>query len=151
MAIDIGFDWKQKFESENAVMNQLQSINDDLEGAVSAELDAVMQKVLAAAIDLCPKDTGALASSINLEGGAISAGSDFYEANIYAGSEDVINPKTFVPTSQYAMLVHDGHVSRDGKTMYEGVPFLTEALLMYEEELENAVGKAMQELLRGSD
>ena len=67
MAVDVGFDWKQKFEDEAVLRSQLQSINDDLEGAVSAELDAVMQKVLQAAISLCPVETGALVSSINLE------------------------------------------------------------------------------------
>jgi len=109
---------KEKFESEERVKAQLAEIRDGLCEEIINELDSIMQKVLASAIELCPKDTGALASSINLEGGAISQGNDFYEANIYAGSDDIINYKTGKATSEYAQYVEDGHGT------YEGVPFL---------------------------
>ena len=151
MAVSVGVDVPAKIQDETVVKGQLNDIIDDFPDAVATELQAIMEKVQETAIDLCPKDTGALASSINLEGGSISASrqGDFYEANIYAGSPDIINPKTGKPTSDYALLVHDGHMMRDG-SMYEGVPFLVEALMLYEEELEEAVNRALQETLRGS-
>lgn len=120
-------------------MSQLSEIRDNIESELKAELDAIMQKVLAMAIEICPKDTGALASSISLENGVISA-SDFYGSSIYAGDENIINPKTGVPTSEYAGLVHDGHGN------YEGVPFLAESLMFYEEQLASAVEKALKSL-----
>jgi hypothetical protein len=134
---------KEKFESEERVKAQLAEIRDGLCEEIINELDSIMQKVLASAIELCPKDTGALASSINLEGGAISQGNDFYEANIYAGSDDIINYKTGKATSEYAQYVEDGHGT------YEGVPFLEEAMMKYENELELAVNRALAELCTG--
>jgi len=121
------------------VMAQLSEIRDGIEDELKAELDAIGQKILAMAIELCPKDTGALASSISLESGTIQAG-DFAGFSIYAGNDDIINPKTGKPTSEYAGLVHDGHEN------YEGVPFLVEALMMYEDELSSAVDRALKEL-----
>jgi hypothetical protein len=126
------------------VIRTLEEIRDNLEPAIAQELEAVMQKVLETAIELCPKDTGSLASSISLESGTIESG-DFYGCSIFAGNEGIVNPVTGKPTSEYAQLVHDGHVLRDG-TIYEGVPFLTEALMMYEDELESAVSRALSEL-----
>ena len=151
MAVSVNIDVPAKIQDETIVQNQLAQIRDDFPDSVAQELLAVMEKVKDTAIDLCPKDTGALASSINLEGGSISASrqGDFFEANVYAGSPDIINPKTGKPTSDYAMLVHDGHMMRDG-SMYEGVPFLEEALLFYEDEIEQAVNRALQETLSGS-
>lgn len=131
-----------------ATIEWLEWVRDSLESEVTQELDTVMEKVLATAIELCPKDTGSLASSISLESGVISAG-DFAGYQIYAGSEDIINPKSGMATSEYASLVHDGHAMRDG-TFWEGIPFLDEALLMYFDELENAINRALQEL-GGSD
>jgi hypothetical protein len=131
-------------QQKHYAMAELAQIRDGLEDELRAELDAVMQKILATAIDLCPKDSGALASSINLDSGTIEAG-DFYGNSIYAGDPNITNPKTGKSTNTYAQLVHDGHVMRDG-SFYEGVPFLTEALLTYEAELESAVDRALKEL-----
>jgi hypothetical protein len=119
--------------------------SDDFEEQLASELDAVMEKIRDAAIELCPKDTGALASSITIDNSGIVSAGDFYGNSISAGSEDVINPKTGKPTSEYASLVHDGHAMRDG-TFWEGIPFLTEAFDMYFEELEACVDRAMKEL-----
>lgn len=141
---------KEKFESEATVKRQLAEIRDNLESEVKAELDSVMQKIKLAAIELCPKDTGALASSISLdEHGAIQSG-DFYGCSIFAGSDDIINPKTGKPTSEYALFVHDGHAMRDG-TFWEGIPFLDEAMLMYFDELEAAVDRALKSLGQGME
>ena len=147
LAIDIGFDWQQKFESENAVRDQLERLTDNLEGAVSAELMEIMEMVKDLAVELCPKETGALASSISLESGSISSG-DFFNASIYAGSPDIINPISGKPTSEYAQLVHDGHALRNG-TFFEGEPFLEDALMAYEGDIEEAVTKALSQLLSG--
>lgn len=136
------------FETDNGTkkrtIEELTEIRDSLEESVRAELDAIMQSVLATAIDLCPKDTGALASSISLENGVISSG-DFYGCSIYAGSEDIINPKTGKPTSEYALMVHDGHVMPNGE-FWEGMPFLDMAFAQYEGELQACVDKALSEM-----
>jgi hypothetical protein len=134
----------EKWESEARLMDWLSGLPEELEEQIRIELDAVMQRVLEASISLCPKSTGALASSISLESGVISAG-DFYGCNISAGDPSIVNPVSGKPTSEYAMLVHDGHVMRDG-SIYEGVPFLEEALMMYEEEIEACVDRALSEL-----
>jgi hypothetical protein len=148
MAISLGFD-KQKFVDEGVVMNQLKTINDDLESQVAQELQEIMESVRDLAIEYCPKETGALASSISLETGTISSG-DFYGCSLYAGSENIVNPISGKPTSEYALLVHDGHMMRDG-TFWEGEPFLEDAMMAFESELEAAVGKALQEIIKDSD
>jgi hypothetical protein len=139
---------KSKFEQEAEVQEEIKDMIDNLPAEIAQELDNVMQKILSLAIELCPKDTGALASSINLEGGAISEGNDFYNASIYAGSEDIINPKTGKPTSEYAMMVHEGHFDKSGKWV-EGIPFLEEAMMQFEDELEDCIARAMSELEGG--
>ena len=79
----------------------------------------------------------------------ISSG-DFYGCSIYAGSPTIVNPISGVPTSEYANLVHDGHLMRDG-SFWEGEPFLDEAYMMYADELEDCVGKALQQIIKDSD
>lgn len=131
-------------QQKHEAMAKLATIRDEIEDELRAELDAIMEKVKEAAISLCPADTGALRSSISLDSGTIQAG-DFYGNSIYAGDESIINPKTGKSTAEYAQLVHDGHAMRDG-TFWEGIPFLVEALLMYETELEDAVNRALKAL-----
>lgn len=127
------------------VMAQLAEIRDNLTTEVQAELALVMEKIKEAAISLCPVSSGALRSSINLEGGEIQASTNSVEWNIYAGSPDIINPISGKPTSEYALFVHDGHAMADG-TFWSGTPFLEEAILMYLEELENIMDKIMKSL-----
>lgn len=132
----------------------IQEIRDEIEMQVALELDIVWQQILEAAIELCPKETGALASSIRLESesgynrGAISvsgiAGDDFYSSSIFAGRADVINPVSGEPTDLYALFVHDGHAMPNGE-FYEGVPFLADAVDEYQDELDTAVDRAMTE------
>lgn len=127
------------------LISQLEEIRDGIEDELSAELSKIMLAVQQLAIEMCPKDTGALASSITLDNsGAVQAG-DFYGNTISAGSENIVNPVSGKPTAEYALFVHDGHAMPNGM-FYEGVPFLTEAMLMFESELESAVDKAMKEL-----
>jgi hypothetical protein len=132
-------------DQKHYVKAQLAQIRDDLEDEMRTELLAVLEKIKALAIELCPKDTGSLASSVSLEEGTLQAG-DFYNGSIFAGSDDIINPKTKRPTSEYVLFVHEGHLMPDG-SFYEGVPFLTEAIMAYEAELDEAVNRAMKELL----
>jgi hypothetical protein len=138
--------------SKERTKMELQKIRDDLPVVVSLELTKVWEMIRDLAIDLCPKETGALASSIELQseggGGSISStsmtGEDFYSNSIFAGNDDIVNPVTGKPTALYAGFVHDGHMI--GNMMWEGVPFLTEAVLFYEDELQAAVDRAVKEL-----
>jgi hypothetical protein len=142
MTVTIDEDFhRQKHEA----MAQLAQIRDGLEESVRAELDAIMQKVKEAAISFCPKETGALASSITLDNSGVVQAGDFYGNSISAGDPSIKNPISGKGTDEYALFVHDGHAMPNGY-FYEGVPFLVEALLMYESEIENAVDRALKEL-----
>jgi hypothetical protein len=128
---------------------ELADIRDNIAYEVALELDVIWQEIKEMAIALCPKETGALASSITLENqggtGAISVqGGDFYQSSIFAGSEDIVNPISGKTTAEYALFVHDGHAMPNGG-FYEGVPFLADAVAAYENELESCVDKAMTE------
>lgn len=140
--------------TKRKVGETMKKMEKDITEETKAELEAIWSLIEQAAIDLCPKDTGALASTVkSSEGGGegtISASTDIFNKSLIAGDDGVINPKTGKPTSAYAGLIHDGHAMRDG-TMWEGVPFLVEALLMYEGELEAAVDKAVQNIQEGSE
>ena len=145
------------------VEETIETINERLPEYVAEELADVWQLIKAEAIELCPKDTGALASSIRLEseggGGGIykdfqpvqisgtggGVGTDFYSDTIFAGDANIINPKSHEPTDLYALFVHDGHLMRDG-TMYEGSFFLERAVAKYENEIDEAVDRALSEL-----
>lgn len=144
-------------ESDNGTKDrtkrEIQDVSDNLPDTIKEELRAIWETIRDTAEDLCPKESGALASTIEVvegaDAGGVSAtsltGQEIANFTIVAGSDDVVNPRTGRPTSEYAIWVHDGHLMTDGR-MWEGVPFLTEALLMYEEELEAAVDKALSEL-----
>jgi hypothetical protein len=141
--------------TKQRTIQDYEDIRDNLESTIAQEHDIVWQAIKDLAIDLCPKETGALASSIELESeggsGAIgqnkttsTVGGDFYSNSIYAGNGSVINPISGKSTAEYALFVHDGHMI--GDIMWEGVPFLTEAVAAYEDELEAAVNRALDEL-----
>lgn len=125
-------------------------IRDDFPNELAQELDNIWQLIRDKAIELCPKESGALASSIELESeggsGTVSAsqGGEIYSNAIYAGNESTFN-FSGQPTSQYAQAVHEGHMMRDG-SFWEGCPFLEDALDAYESELNAAVDAAMQNL-----
>jgi hypothetical protein len=132
------------------LQQDIRTVRDEFPDAIAEELRGIMEQVKDRAVELCPKDTGSLASSISLEEGTISSsstgqGSEFYNCQIYAGNESIINPKTGKPTSEYAQLVHDGHAMRDG-SMWEGEPFLEDAMSEFEPLLEDAVSRALQSL-----
>ena len=129
-------------------------IRDEMSSEIAMELDEIWMDIKDLAIELCPKESGALASSIELESeggsgtigsGATTNGGVIYENAIYAGNDSTFN-FSGQPTSQYAASVHDGHMMRDG-TFWEGTPFLEDALDTYDSELEAAVAVAMDNLL----
>lgn len=130
----------------------VEEIRDNIADQVALELDATWEKIRDYAIMECPKETGALASSIEIENeggsGAIGvsgiSGGDFYSSSIYAGNESVVNPISGKPTSEYALFVHDGHAMPNGE-FYEGVPFLADAVAAFQDELDGAVDRAMSE------
>ena len=140
------------------VYDTVEYIKEELTSYIAIELQEVWENIRNLAIEICPKDTGALASSIMLEseggGGGVyqnfqpvqvSGDGDFYSNSIYAGDASIINPKTGEPTDLYALFVHDGHAMRDGG-FYEGVAFLTDAVDAYEGELDSCVDRAMTEM-----
>lgn len=130
----------------------IMEVRDNIATEVALRLDEVWIQIKAAGIEFCPKESGALASSIEIENqggsGAIGvsgmAGGDFYSSSIFAGNEDIINPRTGKATAEYALFVHDGHAMPNGG-FYEGVPFLTDAVDMYQDELDACVNRAMSE------
>jgi len=130
----------------------LQEIRDNIEQQIALELDIIWEQIRDLAIEICPKETGALASSIEIEneGGSGSigvsgiSGGEFYSSSIYAGNESVVNPVTGKTTAEYALFVHDGHAMPNGM-FYEGVPFLADAVAAFQAELDACVDKAMSD------
>lgn len=131
--------------------DDIREIRDSLPTQIALELDEIWGKIRDLAIDLCPKESGALASSIELESeggsGVKSAsyqGAEIYSNAIYAGNDSTFNFEG-QSTSQYAIAVHDGHMLPNGD-FWEGTPFLEDAYSEYENELNEAVDRAMQNL-----
>ncbi|MGA3061451.1 MAG: hypothetical protein ABSD92_13935 [Candidatus Bathyarchaeia archaeon] len=128
-------------------------LRDEFPDAVCAELDDIWAQIKDKAIELCPKESGALASSIELEseGGsgktgvsASTQGGEFYRNAIFAGNDETFNFDG-QPTSQYVAAVHDGHVLPNGD-FWEGTPFLEDAVDAFEDELNSIVDKALNSL-----
>lgn len=122
--------------------------------AIYEELDAVWLAIKDLAVQLCPVQSGALASSIELENeggsgktgvqGSVMQGGVIYENAIYAGNDLTFNFDG-QPTSQYVLAVHDGHMLPNGD-FWEGTPFLEDALDYYESELDAAISRAIGEV-----
>jgi len=133
---------------------KLEEVSEDMVEKIKEELEALVDRIVEDAIALCPKDTGALASSIQKgEGGTLTASepNTIIDIIISAGDPSIINSKTGIPTSEYVNYVHDGHAFRGGMGIYLGVPFLVEAIMLHEDEIEELIDKALQELMkRGS-
>jgi len=141
--------------TKKKVILELKESHKRMKKAVREELETVWQKIWEDAVNLCPKDTGALASSIKVvKGGtgafgiAHGAGEPVLDIYITAGDPSIVNPKTGKTTDYYASLVHEGHRMRDG-TFWAGVAFLTEAILNNWNELDAAMAKALKELDKG--
>ena len=140
---------KGMFETEQ----DIRTLRDDFPDAVAAELDAIWQLIRDKALELVPKESGALASSIELESeggsGTVSAtsayqGQTIYSNAIYAGNDETFNFEG-QPTSQYVLAVHDGHMLPNGD-FWEGTPFLEDAVDAFEDELNSIVDKALSSL-----
>jgi len=135
------------------VEQDIRTLRDDFPDAVCAELDEIWMQIRDKAIELCPKESGALASSIELESeggsgtvgsGATTQGGVIYENAIYAGNDETFNFEG-QPTSQYALSCHDGHMLPNGD-FWEGTPFLEDAVDAFEDELNSIVDKALSSL-----
>jgi len=133
--------------------NDIRTIRDEFPDAVCAELDDIWAQIKDKAIELCPKESGALASSIELEseGGsgktgvsATTQGGEFYRNAIYAGNDETFNFDG-QPTSQYVLAVHDGHVLPNGD-FFEGTPFLEDAVDSFEDQLNSIVDNVLNSL-----
>ena len=147
----------------SGVEDTVNYIREELAGYIAEELAIVWLNIKNLAIEMCPKDTGALASSIMLEsegggggiysgfqaisvsGNAGGTGGEFYSDAIFAGDANITNPKTGEPTDLYALFVHDGHAMRNGG-FYGGVAFLADAVDAYQSELDECVDKALDEM-----
>ncbi len=133
--------------------DNIDMIMEEMPSEIAMELDEIWMNIKDLAIELCPKSSGALASSIELESeggsGTLGQGGNYeggviYENAIYAGNDQTFNFEG-QPTSQYAQAVHDGHMLADG-SFWEGTPFLEDALDTYEAQLDEAVGRAIDNL-----
>lgn len=140
-------------ESDNGgktrTQQALKKVQEDLPEKIRARLNAVWDKIWNDAIMLCPVETGALASSIKvIEGGMLGESGlikafTIFDKTIMAGDIIIVNPRSGMPTSEYALLVHDGHPTKSGGSV-PAQPFLTDALAMNETELMAAVDDAMK-------
>jgi len=120
---------------------------------ISKELDKVWRKIKNDAMAICPKDTGALASTIRIRkipigtaAGAFARMKQFmiFDRSIIAGDITKTNPKSGKPVD-YASWVHDGHKMKDGR-MWNGIPFLTLAIGKNDAELNDAIKRALRKL-----
>lgn len=141
------------FESDNGTKaecrKKLEKFQETLPEEIRKRLDMVWDKIWNDAIMLCPIETGALAASIKVIEGGMGGflggivAFPIYDKTIVAGDIAVTNPKTNIPTSEYALLVHDGHPTKGGGFVSAN-PFLLDALRMNEAELMEAVDEAMK-------
>jgi hypothetical protein len=117
-------------------------------------LENVWNKIYEDAVANCPVDTMSLVGTIKLVTGdkagqqvlnstIIGSGMSqtVFNGTITVGDDAVINPKNGIPTSWYAIWVHDGHWDAGGKWV-AGRPFLSDAFDKYEAELMAAIAKA---------
>ncbi len=140
--------------TKQGVIDNVNQINDKLIEEAQAKLQAVWQKILDTAIMLCPVDTGTLQGTVRLiegdstpegasytpEGGGGEKAVTIYDSTIIAGDENVTKPDG--SPCVYAEWVHDGHFSKSGRWI-EAQPFLEDAILEHEDELDEAIDDVM--------
>ena len=142
--------------SKKALADSLSASQTQLVEDAQSKLDEVWDKIYETALMLCPVDTGTLLSTIKIvqgdsgtpegssytpEGSGGEEAITIYDSTIMAGDESVINPKSGMPCI-YAQWVHDGHLTRGG-TITEPQPFLEDAILEHEAELDEAINDMM--------
>lgn len=140
--------------TKQGVIDSLKGVDEKLIEEAQDKLEAVWEKILETAIMLCPIDTGTLMSTIRLvsgdstpegasytpEGGGGEKAVTIYDSTIIAGDENTTKPNG--EPCIYAEWVHDGHFDRSGRWV-EGQPFLEEAILEHEDELDEAIDDVM--------
>jgi len=146
--------YKEDKNSNKDTQDALKKFEKDIQEGkeIELELGRVWEKIKSDAYMNCPKDTWSLAETIkvvktpiNTMTSGVSAVKSItiFDRTITAGDLLKINPKTKRPVD-YAVLIHDGYI-RNGK-VYNGRPFLTNALASNEEELDKAVNRALAKL-----
>lgn len=146
--------YKEDKGSNQSTKTSLQKLEDDIKNAreIEMELARVWDKVRSDAFMMCPKDTWSLANTIRVvktpmgttTGDVSSVKSvQIFDRTIVAGDLTKINPKTKQPIN-YGVFVHDGYI-KDG-VVHNGVPFLTNAIAQNEDELMQAVNRALAKL-----
>lgn len=148
-------------ESDNGTKkrtrDEVGKLNDAITEEARKELEDVWNRIYNDALANCPIDTGTLVGSIRLttdsskdfttldmpesefsgQGKAVS----LFNGMLTAG-DDSINPKSNKASVEYAALVHDGHMAKNGGWV-EGSYFLTKALEDNEDALFRAIQKAI--------
>jgi hypothetical protein len=145
--------------SKKKVSNELGGLGKRLNDDLKERLEAIWNAIYNDAVAECPVDTMSLVGTVKLivddsniqASGAgvdiMSSGmsENIYNATIIAGDDAVINPKNHIPTSWYAIWVHDGHFTVDGAWV-EGVPFLSDAVDKHIGELDEAIDDALKDI-----
>ena len=147
--------YKEDKGSNKDTQDSLRQMEKDVQEAreIEAELSRVWDKIKTDAFLDCPKDTWSLANTIRIvKSPMLSMTGDvspiksitIFDRSIVAGDLMRINPKTKGPVD-YASLVHDGYVMQNGR-VFNGRPFLTNALSKNDAELEKAIDRALTKL-----
>lgn len=146
------------FESDGGTKKRTQKDLKDFMNKLTkdgkAGLEDVWGKIYEEVVANCPVDTMSLVGTIKLVTGdtvgqqvpnsfisTTGMSETIFNGTITVGDDAVINPKNNIPTSWYAIWVHDGHFNRDGRWV-EGIPFLSDAFDKYEAELNAVMAKA---------
>jgi len=145
--------------TKKQVSDNLGKVSGQLNAELSERLEKIWNDIYNDAIANCPVDTGSLVGTIKLDvdagnlqasGAGIDIMSTGMSENIFngtitAGDDAVVNPINKIPTSWYAIWVHDGHYTVDGVWVPEQ-PFLENALAAHEAELEQAMDEALKNI-----
>jgi hypothetical protein len=140
--------------TKRGIIDNLEETKEKLIEEAQSRLSDVWQKIFDTAFMLCPVESGTLQSTIELiEGDSTSEGASYtpeggggekavtiYNSTIIAGNAGITKPDG--TPCIYAEWVHDGHFNRGG-TWVEGQPFLEDAILEHEAELDQAINEML--------
>lgn len=98
--------------------------------------------------DLVPVDTGALASSGAVDYGSFSASSTKASVEISFGQNEIVNPISGTPTSEYAMAQHDPHHPHPGFQPPRKPYYLSAPVALWRDDIVDQITKAYLKGLR---
>jgi hypothetical protein len=145
-------------ETKQQLVEDLEKQNEKLHEDLQDSLSDIWQKIFDYAFILCPVETGTLQSTLRLitnepasewtsySGGGGNKVLTVFDSSIMVGDESVSRPDGY--PCIYGQWVHDGHFTPWG-TWVEAQPFLEDAVLAFESELEEAIQKVTHELEKG--